>query len=98
MTQANAQPVPEDYIRKQTLVNAERYITPELKEYESLILNAEERVLELEGRLVQRGAAADRGAIAGAVEDGARHRALDVARRLAEVADKPATSGRSSRR
>jgi DNA mismatch repair protein MutS len=43
--------VPEDYIRKQTLVNAERYITPDLKEYESLILNAEERLLEIEVRL-----------------------------------------------
>src|SRR5690606_15155548 len=32
--------VPDDYIRKQTLVNAERYITPELKEYETLVLNA----------------------------------------------------------
>ena len=51
VTQANAALVPADYIRKQTLVNAERYITPELKEYESLVLNAEERILELEGQL-----------------------------------------------
>ncbi len=51
VTQANSGLVPSDYIRKQTLVNAERYITPELKEYESLVLNAEERVLELEGQL-----------------------------------------------
>ncbi len=43
--------VPIEYIRKQTLVNAERYITPELKEYESAVLNAEERILELEKRL-----------------------------------------------
>jgi len=43
--------VPADYIRKQTLVNAERYITPELKEYESLILNAQERLLDLENSL-----------------------------------------------
>ncbi|MFQ5611973.1 MAG: DNA mismatch repair protein MutS [Anaerolineae bacterium] len=42
---------PADYIRKQTLVNAERYITPDLKEYESLILNAEERRLEVETRI-----------------------------------------------
>ncbi|MBF8285498.1 MAG: mutS [Anaerolineales bacterium] len=42
---------PENYIRKQTLVNAERYITPELKEYETLVLNAEERILEIETRL-----------------------------------------------
>jgi DNA mismatch repair protein MutS len=51
VTKANAHLVPEDYIRKQTLVNAERYITPELKEYESLILNAEEHLLEIENRL-----------------------------------------------
>jgi DNA mismatch repair protein MutS len=43
--------VPDDYIRKQTLVNAERYITPEMKEYEALVLNAEERVKEIERRL-----------------------------------------------
>ncbi|MFN4111109.1 MAG: DNA mismatch repair protein MutS, partial [Ignavibacteria bacterium] len=40
--------VPQDYIRKQTLVNAERYITPELKTYEEKILNAEERIYQLE--------------------------------------------------
>ena len=51
ITHANAHAAPVDYIRKQTLVNAERYITPELKEYESLILNAEERTIELETRL-----------------------------------------------
>ncbi|MGD8623191.1 MAG: DNA mismatch repair protein MutS [Anaerolineae bacterium] len=51
VTKANTDRVPEAYIRKQTLVNAERYITPELKEYESLILNAEERILDLEGRI-----------------------------------------------
>jgi DNA mismatch repair protein MutS len=40
--------VPEDWIRKQTLVNAERYITEELKEYESKILGAEQKIMELE--------------------------------------------------
>lgn len=43
--------VPEEWIRKQTLVSAERYITEELKEYESKILGAEEKILELETRL-----------------------------------------------
>ena len=42
---------PAEYIRKQTLVNAERYITPEMKEYETLVLNAEERIREIELRL-----------------------------------------------
>ncbi len=45
--------VPEDWIRKQTLVNAERYITEELKEYENQILGAEERILVLETELFQ---------------------------------------------
>ena len=43
--------VPEEWIRKQTLANAERYITPELKEYEDKILGAEERILSIETRL-----------------------------------------------
>ena len=43
--------VPEDWIRKQTLVNAERYITEELKEYESQILGAEEKISQLELQL-----------------------------------------------
>lgn len=43
--------VPPEWIRKQTLVNAERYITEELKEYEEKILGAEEKILGLEGRL-----------------------------------------------
>ena len=43
--------VPENWIRKQTLVNAERYITPELKEYEEKILGAEDKILALETQL-----------------------------------------------
>ncbi len=43
--------VPETWIRKQTLVNAERYITPELKEYEEKIMGAEDRILSIENRL-----------------------------------------------
>jgi len=46
-----AEKAPENYIRKQTLVNAERFITPEMKEYETLVLNAEERIREIELRL-----------------------------------------------
>jgi DNA mismatch repair protein MutS len=51
VTRANAELVPADYIRKQTLVNAERYITPEMKEYEALVLNAEESIHEIETRI-----------------------------------------------
>ncbi len=43
--------VPENYIRKQTLTGAERFFTPELKEYESAILNAQERIVELEAAI-----------------------------------------------
>ncbi|MFY7990064.1 MAG: DNA mismatch repair protein MutS [Fluviicola sp.] len=45
--------VPEDWIRKQTLVNAERYITPELKEYETKILGAEEKIAAIEAKIYQ---------------------------------------------
>ncbi|PKM79781.1 MAG: DNA mismatch repair protein MutS [Firmicutes bacterium HGW-Firmicutes-14] len=48
VTRSNLAMVPDDYQRKQTLANAERYITPELKEYENLILGAEDRVTKLE--------------------------------------------------
>ncbi|MDX1616599.1 MAG: DNA mismatch repair protein MutS [Candidatus Promineifilaceae bacterium] len=51
VTKANTELVPDDYIRKQTLTNSERYITPELKEYETLVLNAEERIQQIEQRL-----------------------------------------------
>jgi DNA mismatch repair protein MutS len=53
ISRANAANAPADYIRKQTLVNAERFITPEMKEYEALVLNAEERIHEIELRLFQ---------------------------------------------
>jgi len=48
VSQSNLGAVPADYIRKQTLTNGERYYTPQLKEYESLILNAQERMIDLE--------------------------------------------------
>jgi DNA mismatch repair protein MutS len=51
VTKANAKAVPADYERKQTLVNAERFTTPELKEYESKILTAQERSGEIERRI-----------------------------------------------
>lgn len=48
ISKANLKSVPKDYMRKQTLVNAERFITPELKEHEEIILTAEEKIQELE--------------------------------------------------
>lgn len=86
VTKANTELVPDDYIRKQTLTNSERYITPELKEYETQILNAEERILEIERRLFTEvcrevGQAAERLLATARV-----YAELDVAAALAEVA------------
>jgi DNA mismatch repair protein MutS len=53
ITKANLAGIPDDYIRKQTLVNAERFITPELKEYEEKVIGAEDRIAELEYSLFQ---------------------------------------------
>lgn len=53
VTNTHKDKVPEGWIRKQTLTNAERYITPELKQYEEKILGAEERILTLEAQLYE---------------------------------------------
>ncbi|MCX8068063.1 MAG: DNA mismatch repair protein MutS [Anaerolineae bacterium] len=86
VTKANLHAVPPDYIRKQTLVGAERFITPELKEVEALILNAQERQVEVETR-VFREVCAHIAARAPMLLETARWVArLDVAAALAEVA------------
>jgi DNA mismatch repair protein MutS len=54
VSNSNLGQVPPDFIRKQTLVNGERFFTPELKEYESLILNARDRIAEMETELYRR--------------------------------------------
>jgi DNA mismatch repair protein MutS len=51
ITRTHADKIPQDYIRKQTLVNSERYITQELKEYEDKILNAEEKIAVIESKI-----------------------------------------------
>ena len=53
VTKTHQDKIPEYFIRKQTLVNAERYITPELKEFEEKILGAEEKIIELEYEIFQ---------------------------------------------
>lgn len=53
ITRTHQDKVPDNYIRKQTLVNAERYITPDLKEYEEKVLTAEEQSLTLEKELLE---------------------------------------------
>ena len=88
VTRANLDLVPKDYIRKQTLVNAERYITQDLKEYESTVLEAEERQVELEFQLfnqIREHIAMETRRIQNTASLVAE---LDVLLALAEVADK----------
>ena len=86
VSNANRLLVPADYTRKQTLVNAERFTTPELKEYEHKVLSAEEKMLEIEKRIFAevRQRTADHAqrirATAAAIAE------LDVAAALAQVA------------
>lgn len=86
VSQSNLGSVPDDYVRRQTLANGERFYTPQLKEYESLILNAQERMVELEKTIFQQvcGQVAERGetilASAGALAE------VDVFSALAELA------------
>jgi len=88
VSRANQGRVPPDYERKQTLANAERYVTPELKEWESKILDAEERIASVEARLfseVRRRVAAETPrlqAVAGRVAT------LDVLAGLAQLAER----------
>ena len=86
VTRANLDRVPGDYVRKQTLANAERYFTAELKEWEEKVSSAEEAILEIESRLF----AELRGAVAAEVArlQGAARRVarLDVLSTLADVA------------
>lgn len=86
VTHANTPLIPDDYIRKQTLTNAERYITPELKEYETLILNAEERILEIERRLFSEVCQQVATYTPRLLQTAAAMARLDVAAGLAEVA------------
>ena len=88
VTHAHKNRVPEDWIRKQTLVNAERYITPELKEYEEKILNAEEQIFQIEARMFNEMVMAA-GEYVGAIQQNARVLSvLDVLASFARVAVK----------
>ncbi|MBV7337059.1 DNA mismatch repair protein MutS [Chloroflexi bacterium TSY] len=86
VTHVHSDKVPEEYIRKQTLTNAERYITPELKEYESLVLNADERRLEIEGELFKQICMQVAASIVDLLRLAAGIARLDVYAALAEVA------------
>lgn len=88
VTRTNLHLVPEDYIRKQTLSNAERFITPELKEYETKILGADEKIIAMEHDLfvsVREEAATYSAALRDTSEALA---ALDVLLSLATAADR----------
>ncbi|WP_163337073.1 DNA mismatch repair protein MutS [Desulfopila sp. IMCC35008] len=88
VSRIHADKIPEHYIRKQTLVNAERFITPELKEFESKVLGAEERRLELEYQLFTE-IRSKLGGESGRLLDTARElAAIDLFCSLAEVAQK----------
>jgi len=88
VTRANLGKVPDDYVRKQTLANAERYFTPELKEWEERVFDAEDRMDKLEAGLfseVRARVAAEVGRIQ---EAGSRAAQLDVLSTLARVAER----------
>ncbi|MCH7520759.1 MAG: DNA mismatch repair protein MutS, partial [Candidatus Marinimicrobia bacterium] len=88
ITKTHQAKVPENYIRKQTLVNAERYITPELKEYEEKVLSAEEQTQVLERELFDE---LQKGIMTRARDIQANARilaAVDIACALAEVAQR----------
>jgi len=86
ITTPNLPQAPAEYIRKQTLTNAERFITPELKEYESLILNAEERIVELETTLFREVCSQVAGAAPRLLATARAIAEIDVYASLAEVA------------
>ncbi len=86
VTNAQSGAIPSDYQRRQTLVGAERYITPELKDYESQVLDAQERMQVLEGDLF-RSLCAQLAGRGGQIREAATAMAeVDVAAALAEVA------------
>ena len=88
VSRPNLSNVPEDYVRRQTLVGGERFITPEMKEYESRILNAQDRIGELENSLFRQ-VCGQVGEAAPSVMATARSIAhLDVFCSLAEVASR----------
>ena len=86
VSNANLPQVPQNYIRKQTLVGAERFITPELKEYESLVLNAQERMAELESALFRQVCDQIAGQAERILKTASALAHLDVYAALAEVA------------
>ncbi len=88
VTKSNLDQVPDYYIRKQTLVNAERYITPKLKEYEEMITGAEDRLVQLEYQLFMELREKIAGQVHRIQNTAGRVAALDVLLSFAEAADR----------
>src|SRR5262245_51232575 len=86
ITNAHKEKIPAGYVRKQTLKNAERYITPELKEYETMVLNAEDRLKDLEYEAFQKVRARVADDIAELQQTARSLAFLDAAASLAQVA------------
>ena len=86
VTKSHTDEVPEEYIRKQTLVNAERYVTPELKEYETLVLNAEDQIHAIETRIFSQVCSELAEGASDLIETAKVLAELDVFASLAEVA------------
>jgi DNA mismatch repair protein MutS len=88
VTRANLDRVPDDYIRKQTLANGERYFTPELKEWEEKVFGAEDRIGQLEAELFARIRADVAAQVTRLQDAGARVAAVDVLSTFAQVAER----------
>jgi DNA mismatch repair protein MutS len=86
VTRSNLDRVPDDYVRKQTLANAERYFTPELKEWEQRVFGAEDRIGTLEAELFSSVRARVAREVARLQASAAGIATLDVLAALAEVA------------
>jgi DNA mismatch repair protein MutS len=87
VTKANQDRVPDDYVRKQTLTGAERYFTPELKQWEEKVTGAEDRILSLETELFQELRRQVAAQVERLQEAGRRVARLDVLAALAHVAE-----------
>jgi len=88
LSKAHVDQAPDDYVRRQTLVGGERYITPEMKEYESLILNAQDRISELEISIFKQVCSQVAAAAADVMQTARVIALVDVFTSLAEVASR----------
>ena len=88
VSKANTAKVPDDYVRKQTLTNAERYFTPELKEWEEKVFGAEDRIIQLETELFAEVRSRVGGVVSRLQDSAARLATVDVLSTFSEVASR----------